>query len=157
MDIGAAVQGLGRAVELQYRSTLSMTAASGALRGLQFQSLADRLWMFARAELVDSRRLIEKLVALGGSPPATRVELTWEVDHERFVVKLIEHEREAVNALGEIMPATGTQAHSEALEHLLEHVIMRKQEQIDYLVRATADTSPPHASAGPELVELRSN
>jgi hypothetical protein len=31
---------------------------------------------------------------------------------------------------------TGREGRSEALEHMLEHVIMRKQDQVDFLVRA---------------------
>ncbi len=31
---------------------------------------------------------------------------------------------------------TGREAASEAVEHRLEHMIMRKQEQVDYLLRA---------------------
>ena len=34
-----------------------------------------------------------------------------------------------------MIPASGQEARSEALEHLLEHIIMRKQEQIDFLHR----------------------
>ena len=35
-----------------------------------------------------------------------------------------------------MIPETGHEGASEALEHLLEHIIMRKQEQVDFLVRA---------------------
>ena len=42
-------------------------------------------------------------------------------------------------ALHAVIPHTGQQPHSEALEHRLEHVIMRKQQQIDYLEHAARD------------------
>lgn len=35
-----------------------------------------------------------------------------------------------------MIPETGNDGASEALEHLIEHVLLRKQDQIDYLVRA---------------------
>lgn len=49
---------------------------------------------------------------------------------------LIEAESEALQALQDSIEPTGREARSEALEHRLEHVIMRKQEQVDYLLRA---------------------
>ena len=48
---------------------------------------------------------------------------------------LIEHE--VIERLQDVIPETGHEGASEALEHLLEHIIMRKQEQVDFLVRAT--------------------
>ncbi len=49
---------------------------------------------------------------------------------------LIEHEGEALTALHAVIPPTGQQPGSEAIEHLIEHIIMRKQEQVDTLIRA---------------------
>jgi hypothetical protein len=43
-----------------------------------------------------------------------------------------------VEALQEAIEPTGREGRSEALEHLLEHMIMRKQHQIDFLRRAVA-------------------
>jgi hypothetical protein len=37
---------------------------------------------------------------------------------------------------GDVIPSTGHTGDSEALEHRLEHMIMRKQEQVDALERA---------------------
>ena len=39
-------------------------------------------------------------------------------------------------ALQAAIEPTGREAASEAVEHRLEHMIMRKQEQVDYLLRA---------------------
>jgi hypothetical protein len=49
---------------------------------------------------------------------------------------LIETETEAIEALQSGIEPTGREGSSEALEHLLEHLIMRKQNQIDFLLRA---------------------
>jgi hypothetical protein len=42
----------------------------------------------------------------------------------------------AIEALQDVIPTTGQERRSEALEHRLEHIIMRKQEQVDALIRA---------------------
>jgi hypothetical protein len=49
---------------------------------------------------------------------------------------LIEMENEALEALQAAIEPTGREAASEAIEHRLEHTVMRKQEQVDYLLRA---------------------
>jgi hypothetical protein len=49
---------------------------------------------------------------------------------------LIECESETLETLQAAIEPTGREAASEAVEHRLEHIIMRKQEQVDYLLRA---------------------
>ena len=49
---------------------------------------------------------------------------------------LIECEEANVEALQAAIEPTGREGRSEALEHMLEHMIMRKQRQIDFLIRA---------------------
>lgn len=44
-----------------------------------------------------------------------------------------------MEALQEAIEPTGREGRSEALEHMLEHLIMRKQRQIDFLKRAARD------------------
>ena len=41
-----------------------------------------------------------------------------------------------IEALQESIEPTGREGRSEALEHMLEHIIMRKQNQVDFLLRA---------------------
>ncbi len=48
---------------------------------------------------------------------------------------LVESESEALQALQDAIEPTGREAASEAVEHRLEHIIMRKQEQVDVLLR----------------------
>ncbi len=57
-------------------------------------------------------------------------------DGDGIVGRLIELETEAIEALQDVIPSTGHTGDSEALEHRLEHMIMRKQEQVDTLRRA---------------------
>jgi bacterioferritin (cytochrome b1) len=136
LDVDEAVSRLNEALTLQYRSAQQYMLSSGSLFGFEFQSLGDRLWEYAKAELADTRKLVEKIVALGGSPTTEVAELEWSGEPDTAVDRLIETESEAVETLQQAIEPTGREGRSEALEHMLEHVIMRKQDQIDFLVRA---------------------
>lgn len=136
LDVAAAIQRLNEALALQHRSVLQYALSSGSLFGLEFQAFAERFWEFARAELDDARRLVEKISALGGAPSTEVAELRWSGDPSEAVEWLIESESEAISTLQSAIEPTGREGRSEALEHMLEHLIMRKQEQVDFLVRA---------------------
>jgi bacterioferritin (cytochrome b1) len=136
LDQDAVLGKLDTALALQYRSALQYTQVAGSLTGLQWHVLGVQLWSFAEAELDDARRLVEKVVALGGTPPGPPAELRYEEDPEKAITLLIDNECEAVAALHAVIPETGQEPRSEALEHRIEHLIMRKQEQIDTLRRA---------------------
>lgn len=99
-------------------------------------SSGDRFWQFAQAELEDARLLVEKIASLGGEPTTEIAELRWNGDPGDTVEWLIEGESEAIEALQAAIEPTGREGRSEALEHVLEHLIMRKQNQVDFLVRA---------------------
>jgi len=136
LDVEGAVDRLNEALRLQHRSVLQYSINSGSLFGFEFQALGDRLWEFAQSELGDQRLLVEKIVALGGDPVTEVAELRWTGDAGDAVDWLIETEEEAVETLQAAIEPTGREGRSEALEHLLEHMIMRKQNQVDFLVRA---------------------
>lgn len=136
LEVEEVLDLMGTALELQYRSALQFTQVAGSMTGLQWAVLGTQLWAFAESELDDARRLVEKVVALGGTPPATPAELRYEPEPEKAVQALIDNECEAVAALHAIIPHSGQEPRSEALEHRLEHLIMRKQEQVDTLRRA---------------------
>jgi bacterioferritin (cytochrome b1) len=136
LDVEAAIECLNKALRLQYRSALQYSLTSGSLFGFEFQSLGDRLWDYAAAELGDARLLVEKIVALGGSPETEVAELRWTGEPGGAVDWLIETETEAIDTLQEAIEPTGREGRSEALEHTLEHLIMRKQNQVDFLLRA---------------------
>jgi bacterioferritin (cytochrome b1) len=137
LDVEQAVTRLNDALKLQYRSVHQYTLSSGSLFGFEYQSLGDRLWEYAKAELADTRKLVEKVVALGGEPTTELAALAWTGEPDAAVKRLIETESEAVETLQAAIEPTGREGRSEALEHMLEHVIMRKQDQIDFLVRAS--------------------
>ncbi|MGE5858694.1 MAG: ferritin-like domain-containing protein [Solirubrobacterales bacterium] len=136
LDVEEAIIRLNDALKLQYRSAHQYMLSSGSLFGFEFQALGDRLWEYARAELADGRKLVEKIVALGGEPTIEVAPLQWTGEPDGAVDRLVESESEAVETLQAAIEPTGREGRSEALEHMLEHVIMRKQDQIDFLVRA---------------------
>ena len=135
MHRNEAIEGLRRALRLQLRSPLSYTLAAGTMTGLTLQPFAAELWEFATRDLDDARRLTEKLVSLGGTPDPDVAPLRLG-DPERTLEQLLETEAEALEALSDVIQHTGQEAEGEALEHLLEHMIMRKQEQLDFVLRA---------------------
>jgi bacterioferritin (cytochrome b1) len=136
LDVDAAIERLNHALALQYRSALGYTIAAGSVTGFEHQGMADLLWSFARAELEDARRIVEKVVTLGGAPAVAPAAVERHASPEDMTGWLIAVEREALEAFQDVIPTTGHTADSEALEHRLEHLIMRKQEQVDALERA---------------------
>ena len=139
MDVEGAVAKMNAALRLQYRSALSYTLLAGSLTGFSFQPLALELGRFAREEIDDARHLIEKIAALGEQPATDVAPLTYDGDPHASVQRLIDEETETIEALQAVIPHTGQEGRSEALEHRLEHMIMRKQEQVDALLRASRD------------------
>jgi bacterioferritin (cytochrome b1) len=136
MDVERVLDQLNRALSLQQRSVLQFTLGAGGVFGLEYQDVGANLWQFAGSELADTRLLVEKITALGGDPTVDVAQPRWEGDPGRSVDALIETEDEAIAALHEVIPHSGQEPRSEALEHLIEHVIMRKQNQVDWLRRA---------------------
>ncbi len=136
LDEELARKRLNAALGLQYRSALAYTLTSASLFGFEYQALGDRMWEYGQSELADARLLVEKIVALDGEPTTDVAPLEWTGDPGAAVEWLIATETEAIDALQAGIEPTGREGRSEALEHTLEHLIMRKQNQIDFLVRA---------------------
>ena len=136
MDVEAVLEALNRALARQHRSVAQFTNAAGSLFGLEVQGVAGRLWEFARAELEDARRLVEMITALGGDPTTEIAPVRWSPHPADAVDWLIESETELIDLLKAAIGPSGQEGRSEALEHRLEHLIMRKQEQVDFLLRA---------------------
>jgi bacterioferritin (cytochrome b1) len=136
MDVEEVLDRLNHALALQQRSVLQFTQASGSMFGIEVQGLAGQLWEFARAELDDTRRLVEKITALGGDPSTEVDPLRWNSEPRAALEAIAAHEDETLAALHAVIPPSGQEPRSEALEHLIEHLIMRKQNQVDALRRA---------------------
>lgn len=138
LDEDLAVKRLNAALENQYRSALQYSVVAASLLGLEAQALGSKLTRFGDEELDGVRRLIEKIVSFGGEPTTKIAALRYHEQTGDSLSWLIECEEEVVEALQAAIEPTGREGRSEALEHMLEHLIMRKQHQIDFLRRASA-------------------
>ena len=136
MDVEAQIECLNRALRLQLRSVLEYSLVAGSVIGLEYQAHAAKMHEHALSELEDATRLVEKVTALGGEPTVEVAPLGFARDPAEAIDRLIENESETLEALQAAIEPTGREAASEAVEHRLEHMIMRKQEQVDYLLRA---------------------
>jgi bacterioferritin len=141
MEVDEAIEALNVALRLQQRSPIAYTHMAGTLVGFQYHALAEEMRTFALAELNDARHLAEKITTLGGSPTVEIAPIESPRDSEALIRWLIDAETEAIEALQDVIPTTGQEGRSEALEHRLEHIIMRKQEQVDALIRASGGPS----------------
>jgi len=138
LDEKEAVTRLNAALTLQYRSALQHSIVASSLIGIEAQALGSKLTEFGDSELADVRRLIEKIVSFGGEPTTDVAELRFEKSAKGAIRWLAECEEAAVEALQEAIEPTGREGRSEALEHLMEHLILRKQQQVDFLNRAAS-------------------
>ena len=140
MNVDAAVAKLNTALALQYRSAIEHTLVAGTLTGVPWQPFFALLRTSCADELDDARRMVEKVVAIGGTPTTDVAPFTLPADPEAALRQLIDHECETLAAFHAVIPDTGQEPRSEAMEHRLEHLILRKQEQVDTLRRALGVT-----------------
>jgi bacterioferritin len=136
MQVDEQIECLNRALRLQHRSILMYSITAGSVIGLEYQAHAAKMSEHAASELEDATRLAEKVTALGGQPTTEVRDFEFTADPAKAIDRLIECENETLAALQAAIEPTGREAASEAVEHRLEHMIMRKQEQVDYLLRA---------------------
>ncbi len=136
MDVDEVLHRLNEALARQQRSVLQFTVASGSMFGVEVQGVTSELKTFSVAELEDTRLLVEKITALGGDPTTEVRGLTWSAEPHEAMASLVESEDELIAALHQVIPPSGQEPRSEALEHLMEHIIMRKQNQVDWMRRA---------------------
>lgn len=138
LDEEKAIECLNAALRLQYRSALQYSLTAASLLGIEAQAIGAKLTGFGDEELSDGRRLIEKIVSFDGEPTTEVAPLRYDRSAEDAISYLVECEAEAIDLLQEAIEPTGREGRSEALEHLLEHLILRKQQQVDFLRRAVA-------------------
>jgi bacterioferritin (cytochrome b1) len=136
MDVEKQIECLNRALRLQHRSVLHYSLVAGSVIGLEYQAHAEKMREHAASELEDATRLVEKIAALGGEPTTDVAPIKFVADPAKALDELIDAETETLETLQAAIEPTGREAASEAVEHRLEHIIMRKQEQVDYLLRA---------------------
>ncbi|HEV2858962.1 MAG TPA: ferritin-like domain-containing protein [Solirubrobacterales bacterium] len=138
LDEPEAVERLNKALSLQYRSALQYSLVASSLTGIEAQAIGSKLTDFGDAELADVRRLIEKIVSFKGEPTTDVAALSFDPSARDALLRLSETEEEVIEALQQAIEPTGREGRSEALEHLMEHLILRKQHQVDFLNRAVA-------------------
>jgi bacterioferritin (cytochrome b1) len=136
LDETEAVKRLNEALSCQYRSVLQYSIVASSLIGLEAQGLSGVLTGYGDQELSDARQLVEKIVSFGGEPTTEVAELRYARETKEALGWLLRCEEEAIEALQAAIEPTGREGRSEALEHMLEHQIMRKQRQADVLQRA---------------------
>jgi bacterioferritin (cytochrome b1) len=136
LDVDGAIEALNEALRLQFRSALQYSLTSASLTGIEAQSIAGQLIDYGDQELADARLLVEKITSFDGTPTTEVAELRNPKSGRDALDWLIETEEEAIEALQQAIAPTGREGRSEALEHMLEHMIMRKQRQVDLMARA---------------------
>jgi bacterioferritin (cytochrome b1) len=136
MDVEKQIECLNDALRLQDRSVLHYSLVAGSVIGLEYQAHAEKMREHSLSELEDATRLVEKITALGGEPTTDVAPIAFVANPDKALEKLIECETETLEVPQAAIEPTGREAASEAVEHRLEHIIMRKQEQVDYLLRA---------------------
>ncbi|MDQ3628698.1 MAG: hypothetical protein M3419_07810 [Actinomycetota bacterium] len=137
MDTEEVIRSLTEVLRLQGRSLLLMTLLAGSMGGVLGTALKPSLRSFVADELTDTYQLVEKMSALGGNPSFDVASVEVNSSSTKALTQLLDNEQAAVAGLHEVIAHSGQEPHSEALEHLLEHMIMRKQSQVDFLVHAT--------------------
>ena len=142
LDTDNVLATLAEALRWQAQSILTMTQLAGTLRGLPGTAVKQQLREFVLAELEDTYLLMEKHSALGGDLTLDLPTIRVDRDPDKALDDLITLECRAVAALHAVIPHSGQEPRSEALEHRLEHVIMRKQQQVDYLWHAAGRSEP---------------
>ncbi len=135
MDVEAVRKQLSIAVSQQLGSLVSMTLLAGSLRGAAYVGLKVRLREYAVTEVTDTERLVEMFCALGGQLQPMEVPPPPATDPAAALRDFIERDKQVMASLHAVIPHSGQEPQSEALEHLIEHVLLRKQQQVDFLER----------------------
>jgi bacterioferritin (cytochrome b1) len=136
MDVQETAKALNRALALQLRSVTELMLAGSSATGVSFMELGSLYRKWAREELRDAGILAEKIVSIGGKPETKAAAPGWDADPLAMAKRLAESEEETIEALRKSIAPAGDYGPGEAIEHTLEHMIMRKQLQVDRLRRA---------------------
>jgi bacterioferritin (cytochrome b1) len=127
MDVENQIECLNAALRLQHRSVLHYSLVAGSVIGLEYQAHAEKMREHSLSELEDATRLVEKITALGGEPTTEVARMDFVADPDKAIDALIDCESETLEALQAAIEPTGREAASEAVEHRLEHMIMRNR------------------------------
>lgn len=135
-DANALADALNRALALVARDAVALAAAAGTLPGPGGIALGERLRAMAAASLDDVERLAARVVALGGTPAIGHEQPNLSKGFDASVKRLLADGQATLEALVEAIPADADDVEGEATEHLLEHVIARRRDELEILERA---------------------
>jgi len=135
-DASTLIKDLGRVLPLLARDAMAAAMAAGTLPGPEGIAMAPHLRAVAAEETRNVESVAARIASLGGSPTlgleALEAPRTWRASL-KWLAKM---QRESIDALVEAIPADADDAEGEATEHLLEHLISRKRDAVEILLRA---------------------
>ena len=135
-DPRALTVALNRALPLLARDAVALATAAGTLPGAEGIALSERLRAMAAGTLGDVERVAARIATLGGTPSLRFDEPKMPRGWTAAVRRLLADGRETLDALVDAIPADADDAEGEATEHLLEHVIARRRDDLELLERA---------------------
>lgn len=127
---------LNRALPLVARDAVALAVVAGTLPGPQGVALAEPLRAMATANLRDVERLAARIASLGSAPSLDIAAPTLPKAFAASVKRLAADGRETLEALVGAIPADADDPEGEATEHLLEHMVNRKRDELELLERA---------------------
>ncbi len=119
MDVAEVCTRLAKAVAVQTAWLSSFTLLVGTVTGLAAVGLKTTLREYAAAEVEDTVRLVEKLLALGGAPGPYDAVAPPSLDAMSALTESLEREQ-ALLAYA-VIELSGQEPKSESLEHRVEH------------------------------------
>jgi bacterioferritin (cytochrome b1) len=135
-DTRQLVDDLNGALPLLARDALAAAIAAGSLAGPEGVALSEPLRRMAADDVRDLERLAGRISALDGSPALSVRKLQPAGEWRPALESLVAGQRETLDALVSAIPADADDAEGEASEHLLEHLVARKRDDIELLERA---------------------
>lgn len=135
-DTRQLIDDLNGALPLLARDALAAAIAAGSLAGPEGVALAEPLRRMAADDVRDLERLAGRISALDGSPAVSVRKLQPAGEWRAALESLVAGQRETLDALVNAIPADADDAEGEASEHLLEHLVARKRDDIELLERA---------------------
>ena len=135
-DPSSLADALNRALPMVARDAVGLAVVAGTLPGPQGVALSGPMRDMAAANLRDVERLAARIGSLGAAPAVQVEELTVPRTWAASVKRLLADGRATLDALVEAIPADADDAEGEATEHLLEHMVNRKRDELELLERA---------------------
>ena len=135
-DPAATARDLDACLDLLARDAVSAAMAAGALPGPEGVALREPLRRMAEDDIRDVERLVARMVSLGGKPRAKVDAISLQKTWKSALRALVGSQRQTLDALVNAIPADADDAEGEATEHLLEHMIARKRDDMELLERA---------------------